>query len=232
MKKIPQLALDPIDLELAGIKYGLYVLEDHLESIEADIARLSMQAKSDLERKLEGLKKQNLTQDEWGAESSLPYQLYHDHVDIQLPLLYRGSFIVMLYSAYESAITEIADFTQSKRKLPLSLTDIKGDLSERIKKYFYYCLGVDVAKTNKWESLKTLTKVRNVYAHTGGRTDVLSSKKRENLRKIIDKREDIERDYGYLIVKMEFTQAMIKAVSTFINWLIDQVKQQAPTWAD
>ena len=231
-EKIQQLVLDPIDIELAGIIYSLYVLEDHLKSIEADIDRLSKKAESNLKRDLEELKKQNLTQDEMGAESSLPYQSYDDHVDIQLPLLYRGSFIVMLYSAYESAITEIANFIKNNQDLSLYFSDIKGDLSTRIKKYFRYCLAVEVGSTGEWQALKDLTVVRNIYAHTGGRLDSLNEHTKSKLRTIIETRVDNDSNSEYLIVKPEFAQKMLNAVKTTIDLLVDKIKQQKQSSPD
>ena len=144
--------LDPVaDLE---------ALRLYLDTVEEQLAFLQDQWQVRLTADLK-----DATKDErdWLWHES---QMREAHVTKSL----RGGFIISLWASYESGILDVADFLKDEKGLRLRLSDVRGDLFNRARKYFDSVLVFPLhPDLNDWTPLQVLHDVRNTYAHANGR---------------------------------------------------------------
>ena len=78
-----------------------------------------------------------------------------------LPRDLRGPALVMLFSVYETAVTEIANLIREHRRIQIYLDDLRGGFLERALKYYRHVLGFILSMDNQhWARLTQLSSLR------------------------------------------------------------------------
>ncbi len=101
---------------------------------------------------------------EVGENNVGDYQFYRD----EFPYILRNSFFVSAYSLLEFDIDFICKELKTKKKIPINLSDLSGDLMKRLKLYFKLA-AVEYPFNNKiWEEINNYSKLRNCIVHSNG----------------------------------------------------------------
>ena len=122
-----------IDFRLLELSIDLGTLESHFQLIEEEIVRGEEAAGREFQDKWQALE----FKDE--AEWDLLRQDRDFRVKFVLPRVFRGPFLVTLFTVYETAVTEIAKLVQDKRGIQISLDDLRGGLLNRAQEILRPC---------------------------------------------------------------------------------------------
>ena len=206
-----------IDWRLVEAIYELRVLEKHLDLLEQQINHLGEQERLATEAKLQ-------TADE--VERDEIHRRHYEFVDVILPRLFRGSFMVSLWAVYESTVTEIASHIKEDRGLALGLEkDIKGyDFLSRAKKYYEHILNFTLCSDQTWERLRMLSVLRNSVAHGNGRFEMLRSNYQEKIKNWARQGDGISIRSEYLVVSGPFLRDTLSVVKNSLEDLIERYK--------
>jgi len=189
-------ALWEIDFRLVDVSMELYALEDHLELLEKHIEHT---AESERLIRDDAIRKYNSTPND--PEWHEAHQNYDHKIDFLLPRFFRGPFLVSLYAVYESAVTEIARLIQKKQGQAISISDIKGEFLNRAKKYYKHILRFEFCDDNTaWQYLTMLSILRNAFAHTNGRIEMLKDSAKQRIIDWEKKRIGLQTNEGYIII--------------------------------
>ena len=203
--------LDPVaDLE---------ALRLYLDTVEEQLAFLQDQWQVRLTADLK-----DATKDErdWLWHES---QMREAHVTKSL----RGGFIISLWASYESGILDVADFLKDEKGLRLRLSDVRGDLFNRARKYFDSVLVFPLhPDLNDWTPLQVLHDVRNTYAHANGRLGRTGKTVRERLERAIDAGIGIKHEWDGLHVDGPY----LRSSYDLVKRLLSDLRRRALDWAD
>jgi hypothetical protein len=130
-------------------------------------------------------------------EEWIQSELHQDQAEAEyaLPRLLRSSFIVVLWAVYEAAVKELAEYLRCKGDLKMS--DLKGDFTQRSRKYFSHIPGTALYSSDEvWERLRRIEIVRHAIAHANGRLTEVSEPKRNELNAWIKQDRGITEEHG------------------------------------
>ena len=229
MDKINELdtvVLIDLDLRLVEANYELEVLDEHLDLLEKQFIDLSERDRLTTEAKLQTLANE-VDKDEfhWHNVDEVRWR-HHEFVEVILPRLFRGPFMVSLWAVYESTVTEIASHIKEDRGLALGLEDIKGgDFLSPAKKYYEHILNFTLCSDNQtWERLRILSVLRNSVAHGNGRFEMLRSNYQDKIKKWSGQHDGISIHSGYLVVSGPFLRDTFSVVKNSLEDLIERYK--------
>ena len=211
--------IEKIDSRLLDASIELDALEEHLQLIENQMAQIRETARNKTETYI---RKEGLCPDDPEWQSA--WQYYDYRID-SLPIFFRGTFLVALYAAYESIVTEIARLIQDKQSQQIKLNDLRGGFLERAKKYYKHILKFDLYSEEKaWEQVRRLSTLRNAFAHANGRLDMLNERSRKIIQKWAQQNLGISTYYGYIICEVNIVADMYDAVRSSLEDLIERYK--------
>ena len=167
-----------LDFRLMAVRYELYVLEEYHGRIEAQIASLIDMT----EQKIRADIKDGI-QNEYELEAAVA-QLTADEA-MFIPRLVRHPFLVSLYAVYEATVTEIAGLVREGKSVGEKLDDIEGrDFLDKARKYYECVPCITLTQDNaSWSKVRFLADLRHVIAHTNGRIDMATEKRRDKIMK-------------------------------------------------
>ena len=208
-----------IDFRLLDASIELDVLEEHLQLIENQMERIERTERNKTETYI---RKEGLCPDD--PEWHIAWQKYDYRID-QLPRFFRGTFLVVLYAAYESIVTEIARLIQAKQSQKKKINDLKGDFLERAKKYYKHILKFDLYSEEKvWQQIRMLSTLRNAFAHANGRLEMLTPKPRRIIQNWTKQKRGISTYYGYIICEASIVADIFGAVRGSLEDLVERYK--------
>lgn len=200
-----------IDFRLIDATMELNAPEEYLQLLEAHIRRSRARAQSVLDAStFDDIVDWQLAQQdvEWRTEFVLSRVL-------------RNQYLVTLFAVYEAIVTEVANRLQHKRRIRVSLDDIRGRLLDRAKKYYEGVLQFDLSISNShWERLTVLSQLRNIIAHSNGRIDMSPTKAATALEI-----SGVDELYGFIIVSELFLKETFKLVKADLEDLITRYKE-------
>ena len=91
---------------------------------------------------------------------------YYEH-DASVQSHLRATIIMLLFSKFEDWIEDICNSIQEKRKIPISRSDLTGNIIKSFRKYIKVFGGVTKPDANKWAVINALYQVRNILVHGG-----------------------------------------------------------------
>ena len=211
--------IEKIDFRLLDASIELDVLEEHLQLIENQMEHIERTERNKTETYI---RKEGLCPDD--PEWHIAWQKYDYRID-QLPRFFRGTFLVVLYAAYESIVTEIARLIQDKQSQKKKINDLKGDFLERAKKYYKHILKFDLYSDEKvWQQVRMLSILRNAFAHANGRLDMLNERTRNSIQNWAQQKRGISTDDGYIICEANIVADIFSAVRGSLEDLIERYK--------
>jgi hypothetical protein len=209
-----------IDFRFLEINTELNSLKDLLETIKQQEKKLSEIRLEEVNKYLISISP-NDVESEWDVlRDEYLYRTEHLY-----PKSFRGSFLVGLWATTESALQELANFVQKKKDIKLKLNDIRGDIIERLEKYFNQVLHFELFSEQAMERLREIYLIRNCFAHANGRIDAL----KENDKRIIQKRNEdnsiYQEDQGYILLEMGYLEDINNFISVELQQLINRIKE-------
>ena len=149
-------------------------------------------------------------------------------VEELFPKVFRGGFVISLWSVFEACIKDLAEYVRCEKELPFGLQELRaGDFLEQTEKFFSRVLSMkvffDKDVRRKLEELKGL---RNALAHHDGATDELP-------KSLQAKSEDEYRSKGLLVYRdlhhqyaiptAEYAEGALKTVHAFVEQFAEKV---------
>ena len=211
--------IEKIDFRLLDASIELDALEEHLQLIENQMELIQKTARREFDTYI---REKHLRSED--PEWHIAWHKYDYRID-QLPRFFRGTFLVVLYAAYESIVTEIARLIQDKQSQNIKINDLKGDFLERAKKYYKHILKFDLYSDEKvWQHVRMLSILRNAFAHANGRLDMLNKRTRNSIQNWAQQKRGISTDYGYIICEANIVADIFGAVRDSLEDLIKRYK--------
>lgn len=209
-----------IDFRLLDLSIELHALEDHLQIIENHVKELA----SLEEKRVSVLAREN-NWDFYDPDFDFARQECNHRIQFLFPRIFRGPFLVTLYAVFEAGVTEIARLIQSKQKLKLSINDLNGGFLDRANKYFNHIIKFDLPMDSKWQHIRMLSEIRNAFAHTNGRIDLLNANVRDKIRRWEKDGTGIYTDMDFILVNEEFASKIFLDVNSYLRNLIERYKE-------
>lgn len=95
-------------------------------------------------------------------------QALEDFFERDLVPTMRYSFVVFIHIVFETRLRAFCAAMQRERRLPLSLSDIRGSAIEQARTYLSKLVGVTVGEYPEWSRLRSLQVVRDCIVHSYG----------------------------------------------------------------
>ena len=207
------------DLRTLPIQAQAEALSSHLrmsEEIIDDLTRREQQRLDDV------IKKHQLTPDD--PDWQIGVQDFRYEAEYRLPQFFRGPHLLMVWAAYETSVTEIADHARGllpQDPPPLAITDLSGDFLSKAKKYYGRVLRMKLSSSPEaWEHIAMLKHLRNVLIHASGRTDRINAR----LHKRLEGWEPrgVTMHYDDLTVSAELARSISDHVVAELRALVDR----------
>lgn len=182
-------------LKFPGPGVILWGLDQYLIAIENQLFHLQAQYIIRLKARLKKEHRWMHPEDIEQAE----YEVLHLTEEL-FPRLLRGSYLVALWAAYESKVTDMADYAKSEYKQPFGLDELRGgDFLAQAEKFYDRVLGLSLFSNREdRKRIEILKGIRNAIAHDNGHINGLP---KELHKKIIMKTN--MKEYG-IDVRDEF----------------------------
>ena len=216
-----ELDIDWIDIEFSSIMCELDALRRHLTLIEDEILEISREAKNRKKRSIQKIRKENLDPVECDIECGQIEFDHHQMITIDLPRLLRGSFVVILFAAFEATNEEIMRFVKEQRN--------SSKVKEGRKQMS------DIFKDCKNESpdgvdnLEVLKYVRDAYAHSNGRFEAVNMKTQRKIDEYLEKDIGIQIVSGFIVISKTLLQSLFDSVVNSIECQIKTTKERYET---
>ncbi len=211
-----------LDFRLNEVGVELSSLRDYHDLLVSEFKRLEESA---VERAESG----------WDLSDPVERQTAWQMVDftkqIELPRLLWGSFLVMAWAVFETAVIEIADLLRTAHEIPLRINELKGNLEVQTKRYFNDVLKFPFTdfEAPPWEQIVHTGRVRNVLAHSAGRLDMVPARTRPGIDKTISQNIGVSVDTllgEYLVVNQDFAAASLDAIETVLKDAVERAKKE------
>lgn len=114
------------------------------------------------------------------------------------PQVFRGGFLVSLWSLFESTVKDLGEYTRKELKLPFGLQDLRaGDFLEQTERYFLATVKVesfpDKTARKQIERIKTF---RNAISHHNGNLLEVPKALLEPAGKSVQRFTDLHHEFG------------------------------------
>ena len=132
------------------------------------------------------------------------------------PRLFRGSYVVMLFAAFEDCVMQFVPVTERR-----AFYRRNGDLVDKCRRHFHVRHKYPLWTEETMRDLKLLMAVRHVFAHQAGRLD---SGRRDALKPLMTTEKPLLTECGeYLVPTSEFLIWALSLVERSVNDLAEQI---------
>ena len=184
------------------------VLENHLEFIEQEI-----------DQRQDHLKRKWQEMEEKKGDPDLEYWEIISEGQYVTSRILRNSFLVSLFTVYESITGDIAEHIKKSVGKTLSIKDIRLGVVDSTKRYYDDVLGFQLSKRKEYlNQLKTLAKLRNFIVHENGCFDYCSEQKRDEMLAI----GGIENQDGYVVLSRDFLSDAFGLIESELEDLMER----------
>ena len=149
-------------------------------------------------------------------------------VEELFPKVFRGGFIISLWSVFEACTKDLAEYVRREKSIPFGLQDLRaGDFLEQTDKFFARVLDVKAfPEKSARAKLEELKGFRNALVHHDGDikklpSALLSNSEAEYLRKGLVVYRDLHHQYA--VPTAEYAEEAFKAVRTFLEQFAETV---------
>ena len=200
---------------IAGLQKALAHLEEELERAAAQI---TVRLRASHQRLAENLHPEDRE-----------YEIYDlDHtINVLLPRVVRGGFILTIWSVFEVAVRDLAEYAYHERALTLSFR--RGDILKELERVFTQNLGIPAfPDPSVRERLKELREFRHALVHHNGLVNQLpQSLQRSDTYGYsaigLHLFEDLR--HQYVVPKAEFVHRALALISAYLLDLSERVYQ-------
>lgn len=210
-----------VDLRLLDARAELPALRDSVRMLEKQLEFLAAQRRKQILA--------DLPSDAGEADVQLAFQELHYEVEYTYPRVYRGALLVVIWAAYESAVGQVADFLQRKKRIALALSSIRGrGVFEQAKIYYPQVLAFELFATKDSASrVGQAVVLRNAFSHAAGRLAGLRPRAR-NAVAALERSGWVKEEFGYLVPTKKGLDATLEVIAGEVSSLIGR----ALAWDD
>lgn len=145
-----------------GALYRLGELKEYLEITEKYLQK----AKSDFEAWVNG-QASKISAEERNDFNEFYIDQYWRYSE-RFPRILRNSFLISAHSLLEHEMAQICKRLKMERQIPLSWSDLKGDVFERFKRYCKLANLPLLYNDSTWQEINNYYMVRNCIVHQNG----------------------------------------------------------------
>ena len=184
-------------------------LANHLEFIELEID----QRQDHLKRKWQEMEKKK-------GDPELEYWEIISEGQYVTSRILRNSFLVSLFTVYESITTDIAEDIRKTKGKKFRIKDISRGSVHKTKMYYddVICFQLLNGKENL-KKLDAIYKLRNFIVHENGRFDSYNDQQRN---KILGISEGVEEQDGYVLLSKDFLKEAFLLTKCELECLMDR----------
>ena len=149
-------------------------------------------------------------------------------VEELFPKVFRGGFIISLWSVFEACTKDLAEYVRREKSIPFGLQDLRaGDFLEQTDKFFARVLDVKAFPEKSVRAkLEELKGFRNALVHHDGAIEELpralrSKSEAEYLRKGLVVYRDLHHQYA--VPTADYAEEAFKAVRIFLEQFAETV---------
>lgn len=216
----PLEALNLRYLVFPGPDTALRGLEQYLAAVDEQLSYLKGQYKVRFKAQLKR-----------GAHGKDPEDIYLakynvDYLTKELfPRFIRGAYLISLWAALESSLTDMTDYAKVKYKQKFGLDEIRaGDFLVQAEKYYMRVLDMSLFRDRPdRERIETLKAIRNALVHDNGRIDGLP----KNLTSHIKARQHVKMGFevenGHIIPTEQGLAIYFSSVKHLLERTADSV---------
>jgi len=139
-------------------------------------------------------------------------------VNIQ-PNIFNKSALVSLYSCLEHNLNDFCNICQKFKGTNISVTDFNGDGITKAKKYLTKLMGLDFGKSQEWQFIVDLNKVRNCIVHANGDINAMSST--TSLNNIISNTPNLSLKNNNIMISSNYITEAIREINKLFLWLYE-----------
>ena len=155
---------------MAGLEAALVTIEEQLGHAKS---QLTVRLRAKLKREAHDMESDDVEQLHYNLKAT---------VDELFPKVFRGGFVVSLWSVFEACVKDLAEYARREKNLPFGLQELRaGDFLEQMDMFFSRVLDVkafpDRSVRTKLSEIKGL---RNALAHHDGSANELPKSLRSN----------------------------------------------------
>lgn len=203
-------------LRMVGLEATLIAVEDQLEHLKGQRA---VRLHARLKRESRGM-----------AQDDIEYELHQLKATVEelFPKVFRGGFVVSLWSVFEACVKDLAEYTRRERNLPFGLQELRsGDFLEQTELFFDRVLSLaafpDKGVRAKMVEIKGL---RNALAHHDGSTaeipkSLRSKSDAEYRKKGLHVYSDLH--HHYVVPSAEYAEQSLKIIRAHLEHFAQQV---------
>ncbi len=208
------------DLKIS-IQTEIWVIRQYLDTIELNQSHL---IKLESERYLTEAKLFSITDKEEYIKTADQMGEVLEHYVI--PRYLGNSFIIILCSLFEDAMTEIAKYVQERDTPAISLSDLKGDFLHRLGKFFENKAVFFQIDSSELQELKYFYLIRNQIVHENSR--ITDTTNRQKIKMLIDTDIGISELAGRIIIEEKYCRSMLEPVNNVIHKQLDVLPEWFP----
>ena len=145
-----------------------------------------------------------------------------------VPRFFMGAFIIALAAAYESAITDVANYIRAKTKARLKIDDLReANTYKRIDLYFETVIGSGYKLAPELAArMEQLNNVRNCLAHANGNLLAQNEHRRKSLEALAKSNCGAAIRSNALVIEESFARSYLAYAAEAVNSLLDQVHKK------
>lgn len=203
-------------LRLAGLEMALTAVEAQLTYLRA---QMEVRLKAKLKRESHSMHLDDI---------EFERHQFSQMVDELLPKVFRGGFVISLWSVFEACVKDMAEYTRRERRIPFGLQDLRaGDFLEQTEKFFLGAIELKAFPDKQVrKKIDELRGFRNALAHHDGSTDKLpKSLQARNPDQYKDFGLRVYRDlhHEYAVPTDEYVLRNLSVIHDYLEWLAKQV---------
>lgn len=153
---------------------------------------------------------------------------YRKVVDALFPKIFRGGYVISLWSVFESSVKNIAEYTRKEKHLPFGLHELRaGDFLEQVNVFFERVLSLKAFPDKSVRTrLAELKGLRNALAHHDGSVSELpkslqGKNSAEYLRKGLLTFRDLHHEYA--VPTSDYIETSVALVQQCLEQLTERV---------
>jgi len=207
----------PITIDEYFRSYRLDELKKYLDITEKYLEKAKSDFKTHLSEQAKKLSTANLSPKELDEINDFYGDEYWSYSE-RFPRILRNSFLVSAISLLEYEMNVVCERLKKNQGLRISLSDLKGDVLERTRKYCQNA-GLELPDNNTtWQDIKHYYKVRNCIVHTNSLVMELQRKDRKELIPYLNSRRIISQDTikQEIALTKQFCEEVIETIQTFL----------------
>jgi hypothetical protein len=208
-----------ISVRLGAVERHLGLLTEFVPHIQDQTL---IRFKADIERNSSQLSGEDLSVEIEGVKSV---------IENLIPISFYGSLVIVLYSAVESAITDVAQYVRKRESARLALSDLREpNTLKRLSLYLETLMKQPLrVPPEVTETVQQLQLVRNVLAHANGSLRDQREERRVALLRLAEAKVGILVEDNALVVTTAFLHRGFSASEALVTSLLAQVAEKYPS---